>query len=164
MKKIFDNHFKRIVLLCNNIIKNKEDAEDIAIDVFVELWKRIDSFKSEDHIKGFLILASKRRCLNYVKRKKTIICYIDDKNDDLIDHAEINAKVIDMLYKKIQEEVAHLSWRQKDIIERYLAGESPRDISNKLGIKYKTVCNLRDVAINTLKSKLNWYIQEYVNA
>lgn len=159
MKEIFDTHFRRIVLFCNSITKNMEDAEDIAIDTFVELWKHYDESNTNEQIKAFLFLVSKRKCLNHIKKARIRTCEI---NDALINYADINSMVIDSLHKKISEEVEQLPWRQRDVARLILFGFDAKQIAMKLGIDRKTVFNTKYVVINTLKQRLEWYIKEYV--
>lgn len=150
IKAIFDKYSRRLVLFCNSITKNMEEAEDITIDVFVEFWKRIDNFKTEDKAKAFLFITAKNRCLNYIQRRKIVTC-------ELTDYAEINAIVMDSIYEHMIEEVEKLPVRQRGIIKGYLSGLNAHEISKKLGMSYKTVCNVKATAINKLKSNLNWH-------
>lgn len=151
MKAIFDKYSRRIVLFCNGMIKNIEEAEDITIDVFVELWKRINDFKTESNIKAFLFITAKNKCLNYIHRKKIVTCELN------ADYAEINAIVMDNLYEHIYKEVEKLPNRQKGIIKGYLSGLTAHEISKKLGISYKTVCNVKVEVIKKLKLKFHLY-------
>lgn len=150
IRVIFEKYSRRIVLFCNSFIKNFEESEDITTEVFVELWKRMYNFKTESNIKAFLFITAKHKCLNVLNRKNKIItCELNQ------DYAEINAIVIDNIYEQLLSEVEKLPTRQKQIIKSYLAGLKASEISNKLSISYKTVCNLKYIAENTLKKKLH---------
>jgi RNA polymerase sigma-19 factor, ECF subfamily len=150
IKKIFERYSRRIVLFCNGFIKNMEDAEDISVEVFVELWKRIGDFKTEDSIKAFLFITAKNKCLNHLRVKKKIItCELNQ------DYAEISAIVMDNLYNLLYDEIERLPTKQKAIIKSYLSGLKAYEIANKLGISYKTVCNVKAIAENSLKKKLH---------
>lgn len=148
-KTIFNKYSKRIVLFCNGMIKNMEDAEDISVDVFVELWKRIENFNTEDNIKAFLFITAKNKCLNYLKsKKKRRTCELNS------DYAEINAIVMDNLYVYLYDEIEKLPKKQKAIIRSYLSGLKVSEISKKLGVSYKTVCNIKGIAEKSLKKKM----------
>jgi RNA polymerase sigma factor (sigma-70 family) len=150
IKIIFEKYSKRIVLFCNGMIKNMEEAEDTTVDVFVELWKRIKDFKTEDNIKAFLFITARNRCLNHLRVKKKIItCELK------YDYEEISALVVDEIYNHLYNEVERLPNRQRAIIKSYLSGLKASEISKKLGISIKTVCNLKGIAENSLKEKLN---------
>jgi RNA polymerase sigma-70 factor (ECF subfamily) len=150
IKIIFERYSRRIVLFCNGLIKNMEDAEDISVDVFVELWKRIGDFKTEDSIKAFLFITAKNKCLNHLNVKNKIrTCELNQ------DYAEINAIVMDNLYNLLYDEIERLPTKQKAIIKSYLSGLKASEISKKLGISYKTVCNVKAIAENSLKKKLH---------
>jgi RNA polymerase sigma-19 factor, ECF subfamily len=150
IKIIFERYSRRIVLFCNGMIKNMEEAEDISVDVFVELWKRMGDFKTESNIKAFLFITAKNKCLNYLNVKKKIrTCELNQ------DYAEINAIVMDNLYTLLYDEVERLPPKQKAIIKSYLSGLKASEIANKLGISYKTVCNVKAIAEHSLKKKLS---------
>lgn len=149
-KRIFNQYSRRIALFCNGLIKNMEESEDITIDVFVELWKRIGNFSTEDNIKAFLFITAKNKCLNYLNIKKKIrTCELNQ------DFAEINAIVMDDLYNRLYDEVEKLPNRQKTIIKSYLSGLKASEISKKLGISYRTVRNTKFIAEHSLKKKLS---------
>jgi RNA polymerase sigma-19 factor, ECF subfamily len=152
IKIIFERYSRRIVLFCNGLIKNMEDAEDISVDEFVELWKRIGDFKTEESIKSFLFITAKNKCLNHLRVKKKIkTCELNQ------DYAEINAIVMDDLYNHLYNEVDRLPKQQQAIIKSYLSGLKASEISKKLGISYKTVCNVKAIAENSLKKKLRLF-------
>jgi RNA polymerase sigma factor (sigma-70 family) len=150
IKIIFEKYSKRVVLFCNGMIKNMEEAEDLTVDVFVELWKRINDFKTEDNIKAFLFITARNRCLNHLRVKKKIItCELK------YDYEEINAFVVDEIYNHMYNEVERLPRQQRAIIKSYLSGLKASEISKKLGISIKTVCNLKAIAENSLNKKLH---------
>lgn len=151
IKLIFEKYSRRLVLFCNGMISNMEEAEDITIDVFVELWKRMDNFKTESNMKAFLFITAKHRCLNYIQRRKIVTC-------KLTDYAEINAIVIDNIYEHMIEEVERLPVRQRAIIKSYLARLKASEIARNMGISLKTVCNVKAIAENSLRLKLKMFV------
>lgn len=151
IKLMFEKYSRRIVLFCNSITKNMEEAEDITIDVFVELWKRINNFETEDKAKAFLFITAKHKCLNYLNCKKIVTC-------ELTDYAEINTIVMDNIYEHMIEEVEKLPVRQRTIIKSYLSGLKASEIAMKMGISLKTVCNVKAIAENSLRLKLKMFI------
>jgi len=51
---IFEN-YNRILFTCAiQLVKDKEQAEDIVSESFTKLWQRHDVFQTEEHIKAFL--------------------------------------------------------------------------------------------------------------
>lgn len=166
MKEYFDKYFRMLAYYCSNFVNSNEDGEEIAIDTFIELHKRDGNIKYEEGVRSFLFGVAKHKCLNLLTRRKSrrfIKTTPLSESQDYANYCEINAIVMDQLYTEIDKEVDGLSIRQKEVIKLYLAGESPSSISEKLGIKYKTVCNIKDTAVSILKKRLSRYMQEHVN-
>lgn len=166
MKEYFDKYFRVLAYYCSSFVKSNEDGEEIAIDTFMELHKRDGKIKYEEGVKSFLFGVAKNKCLNLLlhrKSREVIKTTPLFEDQDYATHCEINAIVMDRLYAEINKEVEGLADRQKEIIKLYLAGENPSSISEKLGIKYKTVCNIKDTAVGILKERLSRYMREHVN-
>ena len=53
--EVVHKYHKSILILAFTYTKNIQDAEDIAQDVFLELWKRQPDFESEEHRKAWLL-------------------------------------------------------------------------------------------------------------
>lgn len=157
MKKVFDEYFKRLVSFCTGIIKNKQDAEDIAMNAFIELYKRYDAFETEHKMKAFLFLSAKRRCINYMRdSRKTISC---DITDELIDCAEINATLMDELNEFVSQQLPKLPWRQRQIAEMIMSGLTEAEIAERLNVSKKSISNLKAVMVSTLKPRFKRYLK-----
>ena len=67
---VFNTYFKAIVSFAEKITGSRAEAEDLAIDVFVNLFERCQQFNTDQHIKAFLYVCARKRCLNYLKEQK----------------------------------------------------------------------------------------------
>ncbi len=50
-----------------NYLKNAADAEDVAQNVFLKLWKESKSFQSDDHIRHWLIRVTINECKSLLR-------------------------------------------------------------------------------------------------
>lgn len=83
-------HGKGIFNLCLGMIPNREDAEDITQDVFVEAYKHISSFREGAHIKTWLFRIALNKCYDHIKYSKRqkrhgIMQSLFDKDDNPIE-------------------------------------------------------------------------------
>src|SRR4051812_42196239 len=72
---IYNKYFSRIHFFIIRLVKDEEQARDIAADVFVKIWSKWGTFESEDHISAWLYLAAKNAALNWLaisKRRSAI--------------------------------------------------------------------------------------------
>ena len=67
IRYILETYSGTIIRLCYGYTGNKEDAEDIAQDVFVELVKRGEEFDDKDYEKAWLLRTAINKCKNHVR-------------------------------------------------------------------------------------------------
>ena len=89
-RQLIDMHSRGIFNLCLGMIPNREDAEDLTQEVFIEAFKHINSFRENAHIKTWLFRIALNKCydhIKYNKRKKRhgIMQSLFDKDDNPID-------------------------------------------------------------------------------
>jgi len=69
-KRLVERHQKLVVNTCYGLVQNREDAEDIAQDVFIEVYRNIDSFRADSKISTWLYRIAVNRSLNYIRDNK----------------------------------------------------------------------------------------------
>lgn len=55
---------------CFHILRNREDAEDIAQDVFIEIFESIHQFRKESRLSTWLYRIAINKSLNHIRRNK----------------------------------------------------------------------------------------------
>jgi len=77
------NRYKGLVYtLCLKIVKNQEDAEEIAQDVFLKAYQQLANFRQESKFSTWLYKIAYHTSLNKIKRKKIWKESIDMENED----------------------------------------------------------------------------------
>lgn len=72
-KLLVENYQKLVVNTCFGMVHNTEDAEDIAQEVFIEVFRSIQNFRADSKISTWLYRIAVNRSLNFIrdnKRKK----------------------------------------------------------------------------------------------
>ncbi len=62
----FDSYADMVYRIALNIVRNREEAQDVVMDVFVALMKQ-SSFNDEAHVKAWLIRTAENKTINIVK-------------------------------------------------------------------------------------------------
>ncbi|NTW62874.1 MAG: RNA polymerase sigma factor [Chlorobiaceae bacterium] len=91
-------HQEMVLNTCFRFVFNREDAEDLAQDVFVEVYRSLDQFREESKLSTWIYRIAVTKSLDYLrrlKRKKRFssikrVIGIDDPSEDLTDPAGIN--------------------------------------------------------------------------
>jgi len=139
-------HYGDMLLrLAYSYMKNIHDAEDAVQDVFIQLLKNIEIFKSEDHKKYWLICVTRNICKNKLKSawfKKhvelTEMPYYDEYKDS-----------------NVLNQVIKLPLKYREIIHLYYyEGYTTVEISNIVDRKEATVRSLLSRGRIMLKKEL----------
>lgn len=69
-RKLVGNYQKLVVNTCFGMVHNIEDAEDIAQDVFVEVYRNIQHFRSDAKLSTWLYRIAVNRSLNHIRDNK----------------------------------------------------------------------------------------------
>lgn len=67
---LMEKYQKMVVSTCRGFVMSYADAEDIAQDVFVELYQSLPAFRNESKLSTWIYRISVNKSLNFVKRKK----------------------------------------------------------------------------------------------
>lgn len=63
---LFDSYSDMVYRIALNIVRNREEAQDVVMDVFMALMKQT-SFNDEGHIKAWLIRTAENKSINVVR-------------------------------------------------------------------------------------------------
>lgn len=69
-KKLVEDYQKMVVNTCFGLVNDREDAEDIAQEVFIEVFRSIDRFRSDSKISTWIYKIAINRSLNHIRNNK----------------------------------------------------------------------------------------------
>lgn len=69
-KKLVESYQKMVVNTCFGLVHNLADAEDIAQDVFIEVFRSIDNFRADSKVSTWLYRIAVNRSLNFIRDNK----------------------------------------------------------------------------------------------
>ena len=77
-EEIIAKYEKRVFGLIYNVIKNENEIEDVAQEVFMKVYKNIDRFKGNSSLYTWIYKITVNLCLDVIRKKKEVI-YIKPK-------------------------------------------------------------------------------------
>jgi RNA polymerase sigma factor (sigma-70 family) len=81
------NHYKDLVFtLANKMLKNREQAEEIAQDTFIKIYRSLSKFKGESKFSTWVYKITYNTCLDFLKqnKKENAILYIEEFSEHQI--------------------------------------------------------------------------------
>ncbi|MBP6872357.1 MAG: RNA polymerase sigma factor [Bacteroidales bacterium] len=76
--QLYRQYAKAMFNICNRMMNDRADAEDMLQESFSEAFRRLDSFRNESTFGAWLKMIVINRCINEIKRKKTQLEFFDD--------------------------------------------------------------------------------------
>ncbi len=149
------------------ITKNREDALDVSQEVFLKLWRTLESFRGECSIKSYLMKLTKNAALDLKRRnsyRQTVSLTMenDEGESSQLDIADTSedanpqeAYLRRERIEKVRRAISELDEEHRQVIVmREMNGMSYREISDALGINEGTVKSRINRARSALKKIL----------
>jgi len=142
---IVSDHEAMVFSLVYHFFHDRSRAEEIAQDVFLQLYRSLDSIESPEHLTHWLRQVTTRRCIDVLRRSKLRAVPLDSIVD-----IESNDRVADPLFdRKLRTLIAELPDMQRVILTlRYQEDLDPSEI-----------CRIVEMPVNTVKSHLHRALQ-----
>ena len=133
--KLYHQYARAMYNLAYRILNNREDAEDILQETFVDCFRNLDSFRFESTFGAWLKKILINKCINHIKRKKIDLELCENLPVDVAEEEE------DAVYDtgKIFKGIETLPDGYRIILTLYLLeGYDHTEISQILGITEST--------------------------
>ena len=69
--QLLDKFQQKVFATCISFVPNKEDAEDIAQEVFVEVFNSIEKFKGDSKLSTWIYRITTNKCLEFIRKRNT---------------------------------------------------------------------------------------------
>ena len=150
--RLYDQYSKAMYNLAYRILNNREDAEDILQEAFVECFRNIDSFRFESTFGAWLKKIIVNKCLNHIKKKKIDLTLCETLPPVIYEEDEEVKYETEKIFKSIEM----LPDGYRIILTLYLIeGYDHSEISQILGITESTSKSQYSRAKEKLRSILS---------
>jgi RNA polymerase sigma factor (sigma-70 family) len=68
---LLDAYQQKVFGTCISFVPNKEDAEDVAQEVFLEVFKSISKFKGDSKLATWIYKITTNKCLEFIRKKNS---------------------------------------------------------------------------------------------
>jgi RNA polymerase sigma-70 factor (ECF subfamily) len=145
-------HESMVYGIAVNFLRDRNRAEDVAQEVFLELYRNLRRIENEKHLAYWLRQVATRKCIDLARREKL------RRGPSLEDVAEPAAR--DRAQTAVENEalkklVASLPERLRAVVVlRYQEDLDPADIAGMLGMKTQSVKSLLHRGLELLRAKM----------
>jgi RNA polymerase sigma-70 factor (ECF subfamily) len=150
---LVDEHKKILYKVCNSYCRNRDDREDLAQEIIIQLWRSFGTFDERCRFSTWMYRVALNVAISFYRRESTRTRHVISDEEQLlvaIDDTESQPEDIRLLYRFI----GALDPLNKALVLLYLDGNSYQEIADVLGISATNVAT----KINRLKKTMR---QEY---
>ena len=128
-------------------VKQKEIAEELVSDIFVQIWKGRDTIQKINNLKAYLHILTKNRCISHLRKtKKDRFISLDHLADfQLLELEAKNSELIDSeTLEKLNKALSELPPRCKMVFT----------LAKINGLPYKEVGQIMDISVKTVDNQI----------
>jgi RNA polymerase sigma-70 factor (ECF subfamily) len=149
--ELVERHEAMVYSLAWNFFGDRSRAEEIAQDVFLQLYRNLHTIESDSHLLYWLRQVTTRRCIDVARRARLKAVSLDDAGE-----LHANPKAIDpLLDRRLKQLVRELPDTQRAVVTlRYQEDLDPSEICRIVGLPVNTVKSHLHRALQSLRRKL----------
>jgi RNA polymerase sigma factor (sigma-70 family) len=166
---LVNNYQHYVFSLCFRILKNREDAEEVAQDTFIKAYKYLSGFKGESKFSTWLYTIANNTCISFLRKRRLDTHSLDNENifatADNIDSGA-RADVVEQKSRQamVNKAIGMLSTDDAQIITLfYKAEQSLDETAQILGVEVNAAKVRLYRARVRLKEKMETYFAHEVN-
>lgn len=158
-KRVFDDMFHHIRRFAEKIVKDPDDARDVASDTFAKCWELAANFESFNAVRSFLYITARNKCINQINKQKAENNYrnhlahlSEQAIQEAVERIGLESFTLEELYNQVVKEVETLP-RQTRLVFKMVFFEkrSRHEVADSLQISLSTVNNHVSTAMKRLR-------------
>lgn len=149
--ELIERHEAMVYSLAYHFFNDRSRAEEVAQDVFLQLYRNLDSLETEAHVLFWLRQVTTRRCIDQVRRSRMKAVSLDDAGE--LHAVDRNADFF--LDRRLKQSIQELPDVQRALVTlRYQEDLDPSEICRIVGMPVNTVKSHLHRALQALRRKL----------
>jgi RNA polymerase sigma-70 factor (ECF subfamily) len=157
-RELLEAHRDRVYNITYRMLGNRAEAEDVAQEVFITVFKTIDSFREESKFSTWLYRVAVNHCKNRIK----YLARRQDRNKDELDEmsGHVNGATVGTPVRAAQPDRALEGIQMEQILHDAIASLDEehrtvvvlRDVED---LSIEEICAITDLPDGTVKSRLH---------
>lgn len=134
-EEIYNEYFDRVYYKILSTVKNAEDAEDIAQEVFISVYKNLKKFRAESNVYTWIYRIAINKTYDFFRKKKMDV----ELNDEILNIESQEDFNIPLL---LEEKLKKLPFQEREIVL----------LKDIYGYKLREIADMKDMNLSTVKT------------
>jgi len=140
----------RVYSVCCHYLGNREEARDVAQDVFVRLYQRLDACTNDDTFVPWLIQMTRNACIDRLRRIKSRPLAVPVPVDEMVDLRAPGPSPEEESRASLRRDLVHRALHMLSLVNREMIV-----LKEIQGLSLEEIARLLRVPIGTVKSRSN---------
>lgn len=153
---LYQLHHKRVYALCWRMLADKDSAEDVCQEVFVQLWQKIADFRGESKFSTWLHSVASNIVLGHLRKQKNWLQRVFSIEDQDLPDAYVNMLEFDQL-DQLDKQIMKLPERARLVFVLFAVE----------GYRHEEISKMLSMAVGTSKAQYHrarGLLREWVKA
>src|SRR3954470_7480272 len=147
--EIMIRYERQIYRVCYRFVENRDDAMDLAQDVFIKAFEHLSTFRRESSLKTWLYRIAMNHCINHVKKH----------SQEFVEVTEFTGSINPSIQAHLEDEeqrahfrslVKHLPPKQKAILEMRINEQ----------LSYEEIARMSGRSVSTIKASVFFALEK----
>ena len=150
-EEIYRTYYGKVSGYIRTKLRNEQEAEDLAADVFVKVYEKLDSFdESKASLSTWIYTITRNTLTDHFRTRRVH----DELPEELVDGFSVEDEIFNAeMLEKLADALESLDKRRRDIlILHFYSGKTLKEIAAQMGISYTYVKVLQNSALHDLKN------------
>lgn len=163
--EVYNAHYNRLYAFIKKLVDDKEEAQDIAAETFVKLWKLHANFNTAENVKAFLYITARNACMDFLRYRQRQINnkqefgYVQLQQEGTLSTS--NDEIKTLVLQQVHNEIENLPTQCKRIFKMaWLEGKKNAEIATAMDLTEQTIRNQKARAVKILRLALANYNME----
>lgn len=136
-RQLYDSYSPRMYSVCYRYVRDEMIAEDVMVTAFTRVFDKIDQFKGEGSLEGWVRRIMVNEALTHLRKARTMQVHTDLDNAGPVPDADSSADNLEA--EDLLQMIARLPPGYRIVFNMYaIDGYSHREIADHLGITENT--------------------------
>jgi RNA polymerase sigma-70 factor (ECF subfamily) len=143
--QIFRTHYAQLVGLAESMLRDRAEAEEVAQDVMLELWRRRENIKVESSLRAYLLRATRNRALNRIRHERVV--RTGEAQAQIVTHSQPQGEhhlVEAEIQSALQSAINELPPRCREVFE----------LSRVHGLRYAEIAAAMEISVKTVEVQM----------
>ena len=147
--EIMIRYERQIYRVCYRFVENRDDAMDLAQDVFIKAFEHLSSFRRESSLKTWLYRIAMNHCINHVKKHSQEFVEVTEYTGSIRPSVQAHMEHQEQR-EQFRRMIKHLPPKQKAILELRINEQ----------LSYEEIARISGRTVSTIKASVFFALEK----